>query len=442
VLGALEAAHLQFDALWIAQLTDDLWPPAPDPNPLLPYAAQRAAGIPGASAESALEHAQKLLDLWCRSADEVLVSHPLADGERELVASGLIAALPAVTLAELDVSVAPPLAQRARSGAAPETLLDPHGARVDTAAQVAGGTRIVADQSACAFRAFAVHRLGARELAEPSAALTPAERGGLLHATLAAVWRALRTQAALAATDEAALQPQVEGAADEALARVARQRPDALGPRLQALERRRLTRTVLAWLALERERPPFEVIAIEEAGVAELAGLRIDVRPDRVDRLADGTVLIIDYKTGAVSTRAWLGERPDEPQLPLYAISSGAPVSALAFAQVRSGALEWKALAAPGAGLPQATVVADDAVTMQRPGWRGLMVDWRAELERLAAAFVRGDAQVAPKGPGTCRYCALPALCRLSEREPEAARIEAGAEPGAGPGGTPERNGD
>jgi hypothetical protein len=29
---------------------------------------------------------------------------------------------------------------------------------------------------------------------------------------------------------------------------------------------------------------------------------------------------VIDYKTGEAKVAAWLGDRPDEPQLPMYAL--------------------------------------------------------------------------------------------------------------------------
>ena len=38
-----------------------------------------------------------------------------------------------------------------------------------------------------------------------------------------------------------------------------------------------------------------------------------------MDRLADGARVLIDYKTG-VATADWRGERPDNPQLPIYAL--------------------------------------------------------------------------------------------------------------------------
>ena len=65
--------------------------------------------------------------------------------------------------------------------------------------------------------------------------------------------------------------------------------------------------------------------------------LRLSVRMDRVDEVEGGEVLI-DYKTGDASPNDWLTERPDAPQLPLYAILSEADrLQGVAFGLVRAG---------------------------------------------------------------------------------------------------------
>ena len=53
--------------------------------------------------------------------------------------------------------------------------------------------------------------------------------------------------------------------------------------------------------------------------VARHADLEFAVSIDRVDRLADGARVLIDYKTGNAAAD-WRGERPDNPQLPIYAL--------------------------------------------------------------------------------------------------------------------------
>ena len=54
---------------------------------------------------------------------------------------------------------------------------------------------------------------------------------------------------------------------------------------------------------------------------------------DRIDRLADGRQVIIDYKTGAsIDTKNWAAQRITEPQLPIYAALVNDEVAAVVFA--------------------------------------------------------------------------------------------------------------
>ena len=73
---------------------------------------------------------------------------------------------------------------------------------------------------------------------------------------------------------------------------------------------------VTEWLGYEATRLPFTVVETESARTIKLAGLALDLRLDRIDRLNDGSLLVIDYKTGNVSPNAWQLPRPDDVQLP------------------------------------------------------------------------------------------------------------------------------
>ena len=48
ILSPDDAAAQSFDALWVAGMTSDAWPPPARPNPLVPIELQRRAGIPAA----------------------------------------------------------------------------------------------------------------------------------------------------------------------------------------------------------------------------------------------------------------------------------------------------------------------------------------------------------------------------------------------------------
>ncbi|MEO8506440.1 MAG: hypothetical protein ABI593_02275, partial [Betaproteobacteria bacterium] len=83
ILGLLEAAGLDFDALWIAGLAAEQWPPPATPTPLLPVAWQRERGVPRADADRALSYARTLTAAFARAADDVVGSHAtMVDGHQ------------------------------------------------------------------------------------------------------------------------------------------------------------------------------------------------------------------------------------------------------------------------------------------------------------------------------------------------------------------------
>lgn len=404
VLGLLESVGLEFDALWVSGLTDDAWPFAVRPNPFLPIALQKKAGIPEASAETSLALDRQLTAGWAGAANQVIFSWPRKDGDRELVASPLIPAaaeegakIPAYPRFR-DVVFAQRAALRERR--------DETGPAVPRK-QVHGGTRVLADQAACPFRAFAHWRLRAEALASPEPGPDARARGQLLHALMAGLWRELRSSAALAGDVEPVLDKAARGAVKEV----------GLEGAFAELEVERLRKLAGEWLAVERERGPFEVIHVEHRRQLDIRGLTLTGRIDRMDRLQDGAHALIDYKTGSrVTPNDWMGARPDDPQLPLYAVTAQEGISAVAFARVRTGNMKFFGFSQQEDAIPGAKTVLD---------WPALVAGWKAELEKLAGEFAGGHAPVDPKrGFQTCRNCDLQTLCRVHERLSALADLE------------------
>ena len=72
---------------------------------------------------------------------------------------------------------------------------------------------------------------------------------------------------------------------------------------------------------------------MEKNQTLQVADLSLTLRPDRIDELEDGRRSVIDYKTRAPSKTNWLGDRPQEPQLPLYSLLDST-ISGIAFAEL------------------------------------------------------------------------------------------------------------
>lgn len=414
ILGELEATGMEFDHLWVMGLSDETWPRSPRPNPFLPAELQRAAGVPQGSAAGMLELARRLTGEWLSCAGEVVLSHPRREDDREFQPSPLIIAVPEKPL---------PLTEYASYRGAVHDLRklergeDSRAPPLGAAAAVGGGTTVIRDHAACPFRAFARHRLGAESLAAPHAGLDAMERGTLVHRVLAQAWAQLKSRDALDGISDAGLEALLARAAEEAVARIRRERPTVLSGRFAGIERRRLARLAREWLEQEKKRSGFTVLATEDKRRIEIGGLVLNARLDRVDRADDGRVIVIDYKTGKASPGTLVGRRPEEPQLPLYLVSTEPDAVAVAFAQVRAGDMKFAGLARDADVLPDLRTLPDGKLKQAEPSWGQQVEAWRAGLASIAAGFAAGDARVDPKRyPDTCRLCDVKPFCRIYER--------------------------
>jgi probable DNA repair protein len=392
----------------VTGLTDEVWPLRAKPNPFIPPALQRRAGIPEASAEATLARAKRVTDGWRSAAGEVIVSFPTMEEDRVLIASPLIATVSEA--APEAVCASPPLRYRDAifSLRTIETLDDARAPALATTTP-RGGTRILSDQAACPFRAFARHRLAAESLEEPVDGPDPRARGLLLHELMRALWNELRDSEAL----HGDCGPAIEKAAAAAVAEARLEEPFA------ALERARLARLAREWLDIERARAPFEVAATESKRRLSVAGLDLSGRIDRLDRLASGGHALIDYKSGRVTPNEWMNVRPDDPQLPLYAVNAEEDIAAVAFAKLKTGEMRYMGFSRDKDVIPG---------VKQAQDWDALLSGWKREIESLGAGFAAGDARVDPKRPPqTCTYCGLQPLCRVHERSPAPAGDESDA---------------
>ncbi|HET7402051.1 MAG TPA: PD-(D/E)XK nuclease family protein, partial [Usitatibacter sp.] len=357
---------------------------------------------------------------WRNAAGEVVFSHARMNGESDVDVSPLVADVPEADMAALGLDARPGYVATLHASRAVECIADRCGPPVD-AAQRRGGTRLFRDQAACPFRAFARHRLRVQALERPQPGLDAAARGTLLHEMMRGVWEALGEKVLLdAAGDD--LQPLLETCADAAIASQRRRHHDALSGRFAALERERLVATAREWLEVERARPPFRVVATEEKRELEFGGIAVRVTLDRLDALDSGGSAIIDYKSGVAAVSAWLGARPDEPQLPMYALGSGDDVRAVAFARLKRGQMQFCGVATAEGLLPKVRTIESNR-TRNTPGyrdWPELLSRWREELEKLGREFASGEAWVRPKyGAQTCAQCEQQPFCRVAEKRPQ-----------------------
>ncbi|MDR1994883.1 PD-(D/E)XK nuclease family protein [Azonexus sp.] len=421
VLGMLESAGLEFDALWVMGMNDDLWPPPPRPNPLLPVELQRSAGTARASAEVELDFARRVHQRLLRSAPEVIFSYAGADGNRVLRPSPLLAGLPDLDLPPPDlITVASRLA--AEAGSAGERIDDAIAPPVAAGEKVSGGSWLLRAQAICPAWAFYQFRLGAEAMETPVEGLDPAARGTLVHGALELFWRQTRDSAALAVLDAAALAERITAVVAEAVGRFEQERRVVLPARFRQLETVRLEKLLTVWLALEARRPaPFAVVACEQQVDVEIEGIRVRMVVDRIDQLVDGRQAIIDYKTGAsIDIKNWAGQRITEPQLPIYAALVNDDVAAVVFAKVLGDKPAFAGIADECERLPGIQGIGDDKQKIFDPAvfpdWIAVITHWRERLHAIAGEVREGRAGVVFADEKGLQYCEVLPLLRLPER--------------------------
>jgi ATP-dependent helicase/DNAse subunit B len=239
--------------------------------------------------------------------------------------------------------------------------------------------------------------------------------GSCVHEALQRFWNHLQTSAALSALNDSELERQLRAALRPALSRIAHDYPFLMSKALQNLEETRLTQLLRRWLEQEQRRAPFTLQHTELTLPLQISALRLDLRIDRVDQLADGSVAIVDYKTGRRLSHDWDSARPEAPQLMLYELAwsqqdGAAPNRALLEAQINVEALGYDGIASDDSvGLPLGL----DRVAPGTLDWNALRDRWQRVLTLLADEFLQGYAAVQPARRDSCTYCHYHALCRI-----------------------------
>jgi ATP-dependent helicase/nuclease subunit B len=416
VLGLLEAVGLPFEHVWVMGLDNRSWPANANPHPFLPQQLQREHKMPHANAERELQFAMDMQAMLAGQTDQLVLSYPEQEGDQARLPSRLLYEISKNTL---------PLTRGVEAAVIPakagiqlnklEILNNDPAPPTSHEEKIKGGSAIFKQQAACPFRAFAQFRLQAEGIAQPTLGLTAAERGILVHQVLEMFWQQVRSQQQLCALSDSVLQSTlrnlIKQAIDDQIAAL------ELPKRLLLTEEQRLMELLNEWLAIEKAREPFTVIAEERWQSITVGGIPLRLQIDRIDQLEDGSCIIIDYKTGMTSLMNWFGDRPNDLQLPLYATNNRSKLSGLYFAQIRAGEMCFKGLSQVKDQLPGTKTLDDLDKETAVASWEGQLDEWQAVLEQLADDFHAGIADVDPKyGAQTCQYCEFRSLCRVHEQ--------------------------
>jgi len=410
VLNMQQAIGMQFDYALIYGMDDTSFPPPPRPQSFLPIRMQQDYRIPMSHGSLVFESCQWLWQQMLYIAPHIMVSYAQLRDEQSMQASSFVTSLPIKTTLCHDTTVEPWIT---------EDFDDAQLVPVHDIDHIRGGTGIIKHQSACPFRAFAVHRLRIDTLGETSPGIEPSTKGSLIHLALEYIWQQLLTQEKLLNMSQEQLQKLITNSIEHAW----QHNKKPVDFHSQDIEKKRMHGLLQQWLTLESQRPPFQIEALEKTYQLSLPttgklSFPITIKADRMDKDAHGHSLLIDYKTGAKqSSSQWLGERMTEPQLPIYALAADLGAQdAVSFASVRSGEdMGFEGLSGEDMGIKGLTLC--DGKRNRPDDWQAVLDIWQQQIDALAEEFIQGRSDVAPRDKDACKYCQLEAICRIDELE-------------------------
>ena len=290
IWGLIEARLQQTDLVVLGGLNEGVWPSLPAPDPWLAPAIRAQLGLPGLERRIGIEAQQFAAGL---GGPQVLLTRARRDARAPAIASRFWLRLEAMT-----GGVAPHRALRDWADAldrpadfAPADRPAPRPPVEDRPRRIAVTKldRLKADPFA--FYADAMLRLRAWDSvdADPSAAW----RGSAVH-------KVFETWIKEDGCDPARLRPRAETLLRETAAH----------PVLRALWTPRLLEAidwVAAAVAADQEAGRQPILA-ELKGAIEVAGIRLEGTVDRIDRLGDGSLAIVDWKTGKPPSKRAVAE--------------------------------------------------------------------------------------------------------------------------------------
>jgi ATP-dependent helicase/nuclease subunit B len=280
IWGLLEARLQQADLVVLGGLNEGVWPAAPAPDPWLAPKIRTTLGLPSLEFRiglSAHDFASAL------GAPKVLITRARRDARSPTVASRFWLRLQAMT-----------------GGVVRDTRLERLAVALDDPGDIAPAKRPhprpPAGQRPSRISVTSVDRLKADPFAFYAQAMLGLRKLDPIDEDHSAKWKGIAVHEVL----EHWLKE--DDCAPEALLPRARAllANETIHPMLRALWAPRLLEainTIEAWEREQREegRLPFRA---EISGETEIAGVTVHGKADRIDRLADGGLAIIDYKTG------------------------------------------------------------------------------------------------------------------------------------------------
>ena len=392
LMGPLEASGAEFDAIWIAGLTANNWPPPGNPTPLVSRRLQIEHSMPDATPDDTRGWAATTLQRLTGAAPRVVCSYALIEDDVAQAPSDLLGNVEPVSSPADPGWHAGVLAELVATCVVEDEV--PHVGQE----KIHGGAGTVQRQLTEPFSAFAYGRLGIRGVDRQALGVPALLRGNLVHDTMYRLYHDLPSASDLRTWGDDELATASAAASNAALQRHSRNSDRVLRELLQ-LERDRIIDVVTAFVRMDAGRGEFQVVALEGKMEFRHGGLRLSLRFDRIDRFADGSIGIIDYKTGAAKQLLLRDGTVKEAQLFVYAAATQEPVAMLALANLDS---RDTGFSGAGRGFTDENA------------WPDLLARVGSQIDAACNDFVAGDVRLLAE-PAASKARSLDILSRFTE---------------------------
>jgi probable DNA repair protein len=400
LIGPLEASGAEFDAIWISGLTAANWPPSGNPSPLVSRRLQKRLAMPDAEPADTVAYAQKLLARLASAGKEVLCSYALTEDDAEQTSTALLQPLAPVAQTGL---LDPGWHASKLTDVADTVVVPDRVPKIRAEEHVSGGAGTIQRQLADPIAAFIVGRLGVRSLQPQAVGLPATLRGNIVHDALCHLYSGRPDCDAIRAWTDDERYARITESINSAISRHERN-TDAVLRELFQLERRRVAELLECFLSVDLEHGEFSIAEVEHDVAFSEAGVHLQLRVDRIDRLRDGTLAILDYKTGAKKKFLRGDGQPQEIQLIAYASALNECVSAVALVNV-----DTREVSFDGAGRGYTV---DES-------WDDTLAGWQRIVTAACKDLSRGDVRInRAQGVQEARYFNL--LSRYTERRRDA----------------------
>ncbi|MGX5174513.1 PD-(D/E)XK nuclease family protein [Aliikangiella sp. IMCC44653] len=433
ILGVLEAAGLEFDATIIVGFNQSNWPQKAKLNPFIPTLVQQTFKMPNSSAEKEYEYAKDISSSLLNSASSIWITESFNEAG-ETNSSSFFEKISLCLPSEFVADSAEPIFTPDYQWITDE--------KIDLQeSSIKGGTYLLSNYAACPFKSLSSFLFDLSIPEDNKPGIQAKIKGSWLHTAMEFFWNKVKDKKTLLAMEQSQIDESIRRALLDAKNVYLKQLYANASEPVIDIEFNKLFQQIRELLIIETQKPDFKV-ATEIEQTLNLNGIDLKFRVDRIDTLADGSIEIIDYKTGSTDIKKWLGERPQEAQMPAYILANQqSKVAGLYYAKVKTGEIAQSGfsfspqlnendLQSPFKETVSCIELSAEnkldktkSFLKNTNGYNfnlNVLAQWRHDLSNLAENIKSGYMPVSPQSTSeNCRFCELSDFCRIQEGQPE-----------------------